>query len=230
MAGPHGERAVVLVPAYAGIDPECDRALRVLETRGYEVRRLYGHASLDIARSTMASAALRDGFEVLVWIDSDMRFDPTDVERLEQHGLPFVAAIGAKKGKRELACHVLPGTREIAFGPRGGLVELRYIGCAFVVTRRGLYERMRTELELPSCNEQFGEHLVPYFIPSVVADPRGPWYLEADYAFCERARAVGVKILADTRVRVHHVGSYAYSWEDAGRDVERFDDYRVVIR
>jgi hypothetical protein len=177
----------------------------------------------------MATKALDDGFDVLVWIDADMRFDPDDVDRLRTHGRPFVAAIGAKKGKRELACHVLPGTTEIVFGPRGGLVPLRYIGCAFVVTRRALYERMRTELDLPACNKQFGEHIVPYFIPTVVEDERGPWYLEGDYSFCERAHAIGVEILADTRIRVHHVGTYAYSWEDAGRDVERFDDYRVVL-
>lgn len=222
--------AVVLVPAYGGIDPDCDEALRALEKRGYEVRRLFGNAALDIARSTMATRALDDGFDDLVWVDSDMRFEADTVERLRATDAPFVAAIAPKKGKRELACHVLPETKEITFGAHGGIVELRYIGCAFVVTRRALYERMQKQLELPLCNAQFGAPFVPYFMPTVVDDIRGPWYLEGDYAFCERARSIGTSILADTRVRVSHVGSYAYSWEDAGRDVERFDDYRVTLR
>jgi hypothetical protein len=177
----------------------------------------------------MASEALADGFDVLVWIDADMRFDAADVDRLRAHGLPFVAAVAAKKGKRELACHVLPGTKELVFGRRGGLVPLRYIGCAFVVTRRALYEKMQAELGLPACNAQFGDVVVPFFIPTVVDDAGGPWYLEGDYAFCERARAVGVDVVADTRVRVLHVGAYAYGWEEASRDVERFDDFTVTL-
>jgi hypothetical protein len=225
-----GARAVVLVAAYSSIDPECDEALCVLEKRGYEVRKLRGNASLALARSQMATDALTDGFEWLVWVDADMRFDPDDVDRLRAHGLPFVAAIGAKKGKRELACHVMPGTHEILFGRSGGLLELRYVGCAFAVTRRGLYEQMRDQLQLPTCNERFGRPIVPYFIPTVVMTEEGPWFLEEDYSFCERAQTIGVKVMADSRIRVHHVGAYPYSWEDAGRDVERFEDYRYLVR
>jgi hypothetical protein len=35
--------------------------------------------------------------------------------------------------------------------------------------------------------------------------------------------------MADTSIRLWHVGSYRYGWEDAGRDVERFDDYTFDI-
>ena len=31
--------------------------------------------------------------------------------------------------------------------------------------------------------------------------------------------------MADTSLRVWHVGSYAYSWEDAGGEAQRFGDY-----
>lgn len=223
-------RSVVLVPAYGAIDAECERKLRVLEERGYTIRTLRGNASLGLARAELATRALDDGFDVLVWIDSDMRFDPDDVDCMRAQSLPFLAAIGVKKGRRELACHVMPGTTEIAFGARGGLVEVRDVGMAFVVTRRVVYETMRDTLGLPSCNEQFGQRVVPYFIPTVVTDAGGPWYLEEDYAFCERVRASGFRVLADTRVRLWHVGSYAYSWEDAGRDVERFADYTFRLK
>jgi hypothetical protein len=53
----------------------------------------------------------------------------------------------------------------------------------------------------------------------------GNWYLSEDYAFCERARQVGISILIDSSLRIWHVGSYAFSWEDAGGDVQRFGDY-----
>jgi hypothetical protein len=51
------------------------------------------------------------------------------------------------------------------------------------------------------------------------------WYLGEDYAFCERVRRCGFRVLADTAIRLWHVGSYRFGWEDAGRDMGRFGDY-----
>jgi len=62
---------------------------------------------------------------------------------------------------------------------------------------------------------------VPYFLPMVLADPGGYWYLGEDYAFCERARQAGHKIVIDTTLRIGHIGSYTYGWEDAGQAVPR---------
>jgi hypothetical protein len=53
----------------------------------------------------------------------------------------------------------------------------------------------------------------------------GHWYLAEDFAFCHRARLCGIPIIADTTVRLWHVGDYAYSWEDAGIDRERYGDF-----
>jgi hypothetical protein len=55
--------------------------------------------------------------------------------------------------------------------------------------------------------------------------PAGHWYLPEDYAFCERARRCGYKIMADTTIRLWHHGSYGYTWEDAGKDKERYETF-----
>ena len=225
-------RRVVLVPAYATIDPVCERGLRALEDRGWVVRRSFGDAAIDAARSQLATDALADGFDVLAWIDGDIRFDPDDLETLCAHELPFVAAIYPKKGLRELACHVLPGTEEITCGAGGGLLEVRYVGFGFVVTRRALYDAMQasTLLDLPVCNTHFGRPLVPWFMPAVVETGNGGWYLREDYAFCERVRVAGVPILVDTRVRLRHVGPHGYSWEEAGAPERRYATFRYVLK
>ena len=36
---------------------------------------------------------------------------------------------------------------------------------------------------------------------------------------------VGFPIIADTTIRLWHVGDYSYSWEDAGIDRQRFGDF-----
>ena len=50
-----------------------------------------------------------------------------------------------------------------------------------------------------------------------------------DYAFCERARHCGFKIMADTSIRLWHIGEYAYGWEDAGLERPRHDSFLFLI-
>ena len=57
----------------------------------------------------------------------------------------------------------------------------------------------------------------------------GSWYLAEDYAFCARARQCGIAIMADTSIRLWHVGTYRYGWEDAGSDKERFATYNYFF-
>jgi predicted O-methyltransferase YrrM len=200
-----------------------------LERRGYEVRRVPGFSAIDFGRSVMTCDALRAGFDELLWIDSDIAFDPDDVDKLRSHDLPFVCGVYAKKGCREFACEFAPGTRSVEFGQAGGLTGLRYTGFGFALTRRAVYEAIKEKLNLPECNQRFGPPIVPYFLPLLVPDGPGQWYLAEDYAFCERARQAGVPILADTSIRLWHVGSYAYGWEDAGADKGRFPAYTFHV-
>lgn len=219
------QNCVILVPVGGSIVPECDQALRVLESRGYTVRKVRGYSQVDVCRCQMATDALADGFEELFWIDSDVVFDPNDVDRLRSHQLPFVCAIYPKKGPREFACNYLPGTSELVFGQAGGLSELLYAGFGFNYTHRRVYDTIQEQLKLPVCNEQFDSPLIPFFMPMAVTTELGSWYLGEDYAFCERARQCGFRVQVDTQIRLWHVGTYKYSWEDAGGQMERFGNY-----
>lgn len=209
------QKCVVLVPVGAHIELACDRALRELEQRGYTVRRVPGFAAIDQARNFMATNALADGFEETLWIDSDISFDPDDVERLRSHQLPIACAIYCKKGQHLLACHAMPGTAAFVFGAGGGLTELYYAATGFLHVRRQVYLDIQERLALPVCNERFGRPIIPYFQPMILADEQGHWYLSEDFAFCERARQCGYQIWADTRIRLWHIGRYGYTWEDA---------------
>jgi hypothetical protein len=221
---------VVLVPVRDAVDPQCERSLKLLEERGYTVRRVPGSSDMSLVRSCMASDALRDGFDELIWIDSDVRFHPQSVDQLRAHKLDVVCAIYPKKGQRALTCQVLPGTTEIVFGKAGGLLEILYAPAGFLLTRSAVYSGIRSHEALPVCNERFQHPLVPYFLPLIVADgPGSHWMLGEDFAFCERARRSGFKVFADTTLRLEHVGNYGYSWEDAGLERTRFDSFRYTI-
>ena len=218
-------KCVILVPYGGQIIPGCEDSLKILEERGYPVRRVRGYSQIDVARNEIASKAILDGFQETIWIDSDIGFHPDAIERLRAYDLPMVCGVYAKKGKRELAISVLPGTEQMGFGKNGGLHEVQYAATGFLFVRRQVYLDIQFRLGLPICNEHFGADIIPYFMPLVRPQREGHWYLGEDYAFCERARQAGYKIMADTTIRLWHVGTYQYGWEDAGRDVERFANY-----
>jgi hypothetical protein len=224
-------RAVVLVPYLTHVEPACEHGLRELERRGVEVRRFASTAAVDRTRCEMATQALGDGFEDLIWIDSDIVFDPDDVERLRGHDRPIIGGLYPKKGSPSFAAYFEPGTTTIKLGTAAAAAdggeaafEVRYIGLGFLRTQREVYADIQATFSLPACNLRFGAPVVPYFLPMVIQDharPGGYWYLGEDYAFCERARQAGHKIVIDTTLRIGHIGSYTYGWEDAGQAVPR---------
>jgi hypothetical protein len=219
-------RAVVIVPVATHTAIECERGLVELEKRGYVVWRRPCHVSIDLGRSQMASEALGEGFEELMWIDADIGFSADDVDRLRAHSESFVCGIYAKRGLAELACHTLPETKELVFGEMGGITPLLYAGMGFALVRREVLDDIRREHALPTCGLRTKKPFAPYFLPLVVGD----WYLPEDFAFCERARTAGHPVFADTRIRLTHVGRYGYSWEDAAGARQRFDNVKMLLR
>ena len=175
---------------------------------------MYGCPNVDIARAEIASQALREGATELMWIDADVQFNPNDVEKLRNHNLPICAGLYPKKGHAEMACHFLPGTERVMLGKQGGLIEMQFVGLGFAHTRAEVYSRMKEQFELPDCNQRFGPAITPWFQPSVVNDPLCTWYLGEDYSFCTRARMCGFKVMADTSIRLGHIGKYTWTWDD----------------
>ena len=220
-------RCVILVPFSGYIHQECDNGLKELERRGYRVRRVGGYAAIDQGRNQMATNALLEGYEETLWIDSDIGFHPDSVDQLRAHDLPIACGIYPQKGKRALACHIMPGTPSIHFGRQGNLVELLYAGAGFLLIRREVYLSMQRQLELPVCNERFGNPMFPFFLPMIRRIEEGHWYLAEDYAFCQRARDCGYRIFADASIRLWHIGTYRYGWEDAGMERQRFGTFTL---
>jgi hypothetical protein len=220
-------RCAVLVP-YAGfIHPPCEKALQALEKRGYPVWRVGAYAAIDQGRNQMATDALLQGYEETMWIDADMDFDPAAVDRLRAHGLPLCCGIYPQKGRRALTCHVAPGTPKMVFGREGGLVEVLYGATGFMYVRREVYLKIAHRLALPLANERFGAPMIPFFHPMLHPAEDGTWYLAEDFAFCQRARESGYKIVADTSLRLWHLGTYAYGWEDSGLERERYATFTL---
>ena len=108
-------------------------------------------------------------------------------------------------------------------------MEILYAATGFLLTHRRVYTAIREQGDLQVCNERFGRPLVPYFLPMIIGDGSGHWYLGEDFAFCERARRCGFVIMADTQIRLEHIGRCGYTWEDAGSDRARYESYEFHV-
>jgi hypothetical protein len=226
---PPRSKSVVLIPHMNGIDWECEQSLRGLEEAGVHVIRRPGCSAIDEARNILTSDALHEGFEAIMFIDSDMGFDPQDALRLLARPEPVVLGVYAKKAIRALATYFAEGVPEIQFGADAqGLYPVKYAAAGFLRIRASVLRRMIDELKLPLCNTHWGRGVWPFFMPMII--PHGPdkkHYLSEDWAFSHRLGQIGVTPLADTSIRLWHWGRYAYSWEDAGTTMNRFRSYRL---
>ena len=218
---------VVLVPYMTHIEHECEQALRQLEAEGVRVVRRGGCSGIDVARNDMISEALHDGAESILFVDSDIAFDPRDALRLLERPEPVISGVYAKKGMREMASVFAEGVNEVLFGVDAKEpYPLRYAATGFLRIRASVLRRMITELKLPLCNTQWGRGLWPFFQPLAV--PQGPdafHYLGEDWAFSYRLGQIGITPLADTSIRLWHWGRYGYTWEEAGSSAPRYASY-----
>jgi hypothetical protein len=209
-------RCAVFVTGNAPVGSPTAAGIRELERRGYSIWRIEGAEQLDLLRSQAATEALSRGFSETLWIDSQIEFDPNDVIKLRAHQLPLVAGVYPRAGGHTLALELLPSTSRIELGVGGGLLEIQYVAVGFLHVRREVYETMSSQLELPRCPPPAGPPFTPYFLPFVKTENAGSTFLDADFAFCERARQCGFAIFADTTIRLWRNGNYRYSWEDLG--------------
>ncbi len=225
-------KSVILVPYSSFIEPACEEGLRQLENAGHAVWRISGFTDISRGRSQLATDALAAGFDELIWIDSDVVFDPKDVARLRGHGKSIVGGIYPIKGQRRIACTLLEGEAQVRFGEGGGLIPVRHIAAGFLYTRREVYATIQKVHALPRCVSQTPNGLIPFFAPHWV--PVAPEsdqfiYLSEDFAFCERCQQCKIEVFADTSIRLYHVGKYGYSWEDAGGALARYRDYLFSV-
>ncbi|MEJ7637108.1 MAG: hypothetical protein WKF75_03735 [Singulisphaera sp.] len=106
----------MLVPLMNASEPECESALRALEQAGVRVVRCRGSSAIDHARSMLASESLRRGSRSVLFIDSDIAFDPTDALRLFARPEPVVAGVYTKKNMPRLSSSFPPGNASVVFG------------------------------------------------------------------------------------------------------------------
>lgn len=132
----------------------------------------------------------------LLWIDSDVSWNPEDIERLMNHDLDVVG--GVYRTNQD-------GTIAVAFDNGSGLprkvnevelileedpIEVWGIGFGFLLVKHGVMETMKR----------------PWFEIEKIRWPEHDFDTNVgeDYSWCIRARRAGFKVMVDPKVKVGH--------------------------
>jgi hypothetical protein len=223
--------SIILVPYMNIIEGECDEALQKTEDLGVRVVRRRGCSAIDVARNQMASDALHDGAKHILFVDSDIGFEPEDAVRIFNRPEPVISGVYAKKGMREMASIFADGIKEVMFGPEvKAPYPLKYAATGFLRIKAEVLRKMIADLKLPLCNTQWGRGIWPFFQPMVVPQNDGKFhYLGEDWAFSHRCTQIGITPLADTTIRLWHWGRHGFTWEEAGSTPTRYRSYNYKL-
>lgn len=153
------------------------------------------------ARNGMARRAVKEGYDRVLWLDSDMSFEPDLMERLSarlDEGLEYVSGIYfTRKAPVRPVLYKACGYYEMEDGavspravwyddyPRDQLFEVEATGFGGVMMTTDLIKRVAEKFGLPFAPMLgFGE----------------------DLSFCGRVSQVGGKMWVDSTIKMGHVG------------------------
>jgi len=191
------------------------------------------------ARNRLVAHFLDSDCTDLLFVDSDITFDPLDALSLLSYDQAIVGGIYSRKQVdwariARAAKQGVPESRLPLFGTvpvlnwlspseirLDELHEVRHLGTGFLRIRREVFETMIQRFGSEMAFDYSGDE--PHFKGKVGYDffragvdscyPVGSGkrqYLSEDWGFCERAQECGYKIWAAPWIRLVHVGPYDY--------------------
>ena len=145
----------------------------------------------------------------LMFIDSDIRFNPTDIIKLLTADKDICCgAYPVKQMPPQLVINDLTnGELE------GDLVEVNTAGTGFMLIKRDVFNKMIDNFPKTkySDNVGLGAQYNPYLYALFDTDiSEEGYYLSEDWTFCLRWRSIGGKVWIHKGIDLGHVGTYEY--------------------
>lgn len=156
-------------------------------------------ALLQKARNDTVHIALQSGVDELIWIDSDIEWNPDWIFKLLDYDVDIVGGTYPKRGDREEYVGRLD--KQSIIDPATGLMEVLGLGTGFVRWSRKALEYLWNTSEKYIETKDNQERR---FIFDVVIE-NGTFKSEDIHAF-DKLRAGGFKVYLDTQMTCNHVG------------------------
>lgn len=225
-------------------------SLRLLKCLG-DLRFFGGDSLVSRARNNIASFFLNghEGqddkgakvivkYEWLLFIDTDLIFNPADIQMLYDLATKrgpgiYAGTYPLKKLRPQIVFNAVPGHRPDA----DGIVRVSEAGTGFMLIHRSVLEKMKTAYPENDYNSDNGDMGGPnatrhdWFQVGVKRDVGGnkPRYLSEDWFFCQKWTDMGGQILMHTRICAHHIGQFTFP-PNPQEIIEVADIYKETIR
>jgi len=206
----------------------------MLTSREHQVRIYFNENDSLISRvRNVHMSTFLDDFpecEYFVSIDSDLEVLNAFVTnnlftKLISHDKEFVGGLYAlKQDKVKPLCASIPLSKEISrenIQFDQGLIEMRWLSSGCWCIKRSAIERMvkeYPELTYVGDDNMAGKPVYGLCIPQIFEfeedGKKYKKYLSEDWSFCERWRAIGGEIYADTGIALKHIGKTSYALWD----------------
>lgn len=176
---------------------------------------LPGCADLGLARSKIFGNFLRSNHTHLLWIDSDMVWQPYDPARLILAKKDFIGAAGPKKiyPVSFAANNCDENGTYLGIERDGDFLKVTEVGFAFILLTKACVQKMADnyqDLKFPGDNN-LDEYAV--FDSFIIGEGDKKRRLSEDFSFCWRWNRIGGEIFLMPDIRLGHVGTH--TWEGA---------------
>lgn len=172
--------------------------LRTAERGKVETMIVEGSLVYD-ARDQIAAAAVNEGYDFVLYADSDMIFNADDLKALLAHNVGICSGLYVtRRGENKNVAYSKIITRRnfpyrspklIPDGESSGFGEIRACGFGFCLIKTSVLKTM-----------------FKYY--KSLFEPK--WGVGEDIAFCIRARRLGYKTFIDRDVKLGHIGEVIY--------------------
>ena len=148
-------------------------------------------------RNLLAERAVKGGFTHILFIDSDMKFNPDILEKMLAHDTDIVGVMYHQR-RLPLRNNLMPlnveeikgQNKTVEFQVNEDLFEVNWVGTGIMLVKTDVFKKLAT----------------PWFT-FIHSDEE---YVGEDVYFCRKAREAGYKIYVDASVAVRHVGEFEY--------------------
>ena len=211
----------VLVPHMGEVSSEWAVSLKNLQCPdGSQVFFSRG-MPIDVTRDQMVRDILKDGFEWIFFLDSDVIAPANTIQTLLSHNLPLVCGVYDAKKKEGFYPAMWIRTKmeekdaqgnvtiKEAFGAisgwQGRLIKVDVTGTGCMLVHKSVFEKIREKTQLPFFlwTKERNRTLLPTDLPDPLM-----YDVSEDFFFCMLAKHfAGIDVVIDTEVRCGHIST-----------------------
>jgi len=185
-----------------------------------QIGSICGCSVVSRARNLLVQDMLESQCTDLLFIDSDINFEPADVFRLlawtSDPKKGIVAGVPRTRSTDKVYIATLDHDEHNDLTMNGmGLVRAKRVATAFMMVRRNVFETLDAAHPEWRYNDARSKRTVPCIFDFALTEEG---YIGEDYLFCDRAREHGFEVWIDPTIKLGHMGVQEYQGE-FGRDV-----------